>query len=220
MGRGPAVPDDAWHPAVGMAGAEVAFCGYVPAGWPPGCRTIVRRVRLDAEGISGDSRSRRRRTIDPDQLALVLEGDASHAYAYSFIVTNLCWHPIAAEHWFRQRALIEERIRDAKLGAALRHLPSGYQAVNRAWMWAALMALNISVWLQSLARTDTTNRGRAHGKRLRRELISLAARVVQHARRVVLRFALGMRKGPFLRAWNNLRAIPTYCQPPLPDSHP
>jgi hypothetical protein len=211
------VPDDAWQPAVGMAGAEVAYCGYVPAGWPPGCRTIVRRVRLDAANISRDGRSRRRRTIDPDQLALVLEGDAGHAYAYSFIVTNLCWHPVAAEYWSRQRALIEERIRDAKLGAALRHLPSGYQAVNRTWMWAALMALNISVWLQSLARTDTTDRGRAHGKRLRHELICLAARVVHHSRHVVLRFAPGMRKGPFLRAWNNLRALPSHTPAVTPD---
>jgi hypothetical protein len=204
------VPDDAWHPAMGMTDAEVAYCDYHPAGWPPGCRCVVRRVRLDAADISADGRSRRRRTIDPDQLALVLEGDAAHAYAYSFIITNLTWHPVAAEYWFRQRALIEERIRDAKLGAALRHLPSGYQAVNRTWMWAALIALNISAWLQSLARTDATHRGRAHGKRLRRELICLAARVVNHARRVVLRFAPGMHKGPFQRAWNNLRALPSH----------
>jgi hypothetical protein len=204
------VPDDAWHPAAGMTGAEVAYCDYTPAGWPPGTRCVVRRVRLDAAEISRDGRSRRRRTIDPDQLALVLDGDAGHAYAYSFIVTNLIWHPVAAEYWFRQRALIEERIRDAKLGAALRHLPSGYQAVNRTWMWAALVALNISTWLQSLARTDVTGRGRAHGKRLRRELISLAARVVHHSRRTVLRFAPGTRKGPFQRAWNNLRALPSH----------
>jgi hypothetical protein len=204
-----AIPDDAWRPAQGMADAEVAFCDYVPAGWPPGCRTVVRRVRLDATEISHDGRSRRRRTIDPNQLALILDGQAGHAYAYSFIVTNLGWHPIALEWWFRQRALIEERIKDAKLGAALRHLPSGYQAVNRTWMCAALIALNISTWLQSLARTDIIG-GRAHGKRLRRELICLAARVTHRARQVVLRFAPGMRKGPFQRAWKTLRALPTH----------
>jgi hypothetical protein len=205
-----AIPDDAWRPAQGMAGAEVATCGYTPAGWPPGCRTVVRRVRLDAAQISRDGRSRRRRAIDPNQLALVLAGAADCAYAYSFIVTNLTWHAVAFEWWFRQRALIEERIKDTKLGAALRHLPSGYQAVNRTWMWAALIALNISAWLQSLARTDTTDNGRAHGKRLRRELICLAARILHRSRQVVLRFAPSTRKGPFLRAWNNLRALPAY----------
>lgn len=205
-----AVPEVAWRPAAGMAGAEVASCGYVPAAWPPGTRCVIRRVRIDAGEVSTDGRSRRRRTIDPDQLALVLDGHAGHAYAYSFIVTNLAWHPVALEYWFRQRALVEERIKDAKAGAALRHLPSGYQAVNHTWMWAALFALNISGWLQTLARTDLTIDGRAHGKRLRRELINLAARVLHRGRQLVLRFAPSTRKGPFLRAWKALRALPAH----------
>ena len=51
-------------------------------------------VRADAgyfaaEAISTDPRSRRRRTIDRDQLALVLDGIAEHGWATSFIVTNL-----------------------------------------------------------------------------------------------------------------------------------
>jgi Transposase DDE domain group 1 len=209
-----AVPDDAWRPAAGMTGAEVASCGYVPAGWPPGTRCVVRRVRIDAEDISGDGRSRRRRTIDPNQLRLVLDGQTGHAYAYSFICTNLGWLPVTLEWWFRQRALVEERIRDTKLGMALRHLPSGYAAVNRTWMWAALFALNISGWLQTLARTDLTPDGRAHGKRLRRELICLGARILHRGRQLVLRFAPGMRKGPFLRAWKILRALPAYTPAP------
>ncbi len=210
-----AVPETAWRPAAGMAGAEVAVCGYVPVGWPAGTRCVVRRVHLDAQEVSGDARSRRRRTIDPDQLALVLDGEAGHAYAYSFICTNLDWLAVPLEWWFRQRALIEERIRDAKLGAALRHLPSGYAAVNRTWMWAALLALNISGWIQTLARTDLGVDGRAHGKRLRRELICLVARVLRRSRQVVLRFAPGVRKGPFQRAWAILRALPAY-EPAVP----
>jgi Transposase DDE domain group 1 len=89
-----AIPNDAWRPAVGMAGAEVAFCGYRPAGWPAGTRCVVRRVRVEAAEISGDGRSRRRRTIDPNQLALVLDGQAGCAWTYSFICTNLSWHPV------------------------------------------------------------------------------------------------------------------------------
>lgn len=205
-----AVPEDLWRPASGMTGAEVAVCDYTPAGWPPGTRCVVRRVHLDAQEVSGDARSRRRRTIDPDQLALVLDGEAGHAYAYSFICTNLDWLAVPLEWWFRQRALIEERIRDAKLGAALRHLPSGYAAVNHTWMWAALFALNISGWIQTLARTDLTVDGRAHGKRLRRELICRVARILHRSRQVVLRFAPGTRKGPFQRAWTILRALPAY----------
>ena len=65
------------------------------------------------------------------------------------------------ETWFCMRALVEERIKDSKWGMALRHLPSGYEALNTTWMWAALLALNSSAWLQSLAGVDTGPYGRA-----------------------------------------------------------
>jgi len=44
----------------------------------------------------------------------------------------------ATEHWHRHRTSIENLFRDSKIGAALRHLPSGYPQVNLAWMWGAL----------------------------------------------------------------------------------
>jgi hypothetical protein len=72
---------DAWVDAIGMPGAQVAAVDYAPAGWPDDTYTIVRRVRVEAEAISADPRSRRRRTIDKNQLALALEGTATHAYA-------------------------------------------------------------------------------------------------------------------------------------------
>jgi len=78
-----------WSPAIGMHATQVAVTDYAPAGWPPHTYTIIRRVRVDAEAISTDPRSRRRRTIDRDQLALVLDGIAEHGWATSFIVTNL-----------------------------------------------------------------------------------------------------------------------------------
>lgn len=202
------VRDGAWVRADGMD-AEVAWCDYLPQGWPEGTRCVVRRVRLDADEISTDVRSRRRRTIDPNQLRLVLDGQADHAYAYSFILTNLDWDIVKIESWFRMRALVEERIKDTKLGVALRHLPSGYESVNRTWMWAAIFATNISVWLQSLACID--DNGRAHGKRLRRELLNIPARVLHQGRYVVLRFASTMSNGPFRKAWSVLRALPAYA---------
>ena len=45
------VPGTGWLKAIGME-AEVAECGYVPAGWPPGTRTICRRVKLSPEEVS------------------------------------------------------------------------------------------------------------------------------------------------------------------------
>ena len=130
------IPADAWRKAIAMD-AEVAACDYVPAGWPEGSRTICRRVKIRADELSGDTRSRRRRTIDPNQLALLESKETGFAYAYSFIVTNLDGDICEIEAWFRRRALIEKKIKDSKLGLALRHLPSGYEAVNSMWMWAA-----------------------------------------------------------------------------------
>jgi hypothetical protein len=45
---------------------------------------------------------------------------------------------------------VENIFRDGKLGAALRHLPSGYPQVNMAWMWGALLAANMAAWLHQL----------------------------------------------------------------------
>jgi len=206
-----AVPAGQWRPAQGMRGAEVALCDYLPGGWPEATRTIVRRVRLEAEDIRSDPRSRRRRSIDPDQLALVLGGDADHAYAYSFIVTNLDGDVVDIEAWFRQRAQVEERLKDSKCGLALRHLPSGYRSVNVVWMWAAFLALNLSAWTQALAGIDTD--GRAHAKRARRELFVVPARVIRHARRIVLRLSPVNRRGPLLSAWAALQALPSSAGP-------
>ena len=200
------IPKDAWRPATGMRGAEVAVADYVPEGWPQGTRMIVRRVRIEADEISQDPRSRRRRTFDPAQLQLALEGAVSHAYAYSPIVTNLKGPAQAIEAWFRERAQIEERIKDTKLGMALRHLPSGFAVANQVWMWAAFLALTLSVTLQALTGND--HRHRAHGKRLRRELIVVPARVLRHARRLVVRLAPAQQDGPFVSAYQLLRALP------------
>ena len=194
------IPAGAWAEAVGMTGAQVAAVDYAPAGWPEGSYTIIRRVRVEAEAISADARSRRRRTIDPDQLALALEGTATHAYAVSFIVTNIPAndHPddttgggapvTEIEAWFRRRTDIEDRIREAKLGAGLRHLPSGQASVNQVWMWAALLAGNLSVLLQALTRIDEG--GRAHA-RLRHQLLCVPARLVRHGRTPTLRLPPG-----------------------------
>lgn len=197
-----AVPDDIWRPATGMHAAEVAEADYQPAGWPP-VRAIVRRVRHDADTISTDPRSRRRRTMDKTQLQLVLDGHADHAYAYSMILTTLGDDAVDIEAWFRGRVSIEDRIRDAKLGFGLRHLPSGKDAVNQLWLLAAISALNLSTLTQALADTGR----RAHAKRLRAELLTIPGRVLHHARRVVLR--VPTTAGHLVAAHRRLRALPS-----------
>ena len=181
------VDEAAWTPARGMPGAEVARLAYAPAGWPVGTWAVARRVRVAATDISADPRARRRRTFDPAQLRLALGGQLDQLDAYSIIVTNIDDDPVSLEAWFRERGQVEERIKDSKLGMALRHLPSGSAAVNAVWMWAALLALDCSARLQALAGIDTD--GRAHGKRLRRELLGIPGRLVRHAGQLIVRVA-------------------------------
>lgn len=125
-----------WADAINMAGAQVTVAGYCPDWWPAATRLLIRRVALAPEQVSADSRARRRRTLHPDQRALPLceLADTDAVYGYSFVVTNLevsaPEHAVAVEHWYRRRSAIENIFRDAKLGAALRHLPSGYPQLN------------------------------------------------------------------------------------------
>lgn len=208
------VADEAWDEAIGMKGAQVAVADYTPSGWPTGTRCLIRRVRHDATVISADPRARRRKTIPAEQLALALDGDVEQVWAYSFIVTNLDIttpaKAAAVECWHRHRTDIEDRIRDAKHGAALRHLPSGDPAVNTAWMWGALLAVNLSAWLHELGGLDDGNGyGRGHLNRLRRELICIPGRVVRHARRITLRLPANFTLLAEVLA--RLRALPAPC---------
>jgi hypothetical protein len=200
------VKDDDWTDAIDMDGAQVAVAEYCPDWWPAATRLLIRRVRLAPEQVSADPRSRRRRTLHPDQRALPIAELAGldAVYGYSFIVTDLDVSTpakaAAVEHWYRHRTAIENVFRDAKIGAALRHLPSGYPQVNKAWMWGALLAVSIAGWLHQLTATpgpDGTLAG--HGVRdgqamiatLRHKLIRVPARLVHHAGALTLRLPPG-----------------------------
>ena len=125
-------------------------------------------------------------------------------YAYSFILTNLDVsspsRAVAAEHWYRHRTTVENLFRDSKLGAALRHLPSGYPQVNLAWMWGALLAATMAAWLHQLTATTVgedilaghgVRGGKAMIATLRRRLIAVPGRLVRHARHLILRLPPG-----------------------------
>ncbi len=139
-----------------------------------------------------DPRARKLRTIDKAQQALALEGKLDYVYGYSYILTNLDVSTptklVEVEHWYRHRTDIEALNRDAKHGAALRHLPSGDRTVNTVWMWAALLACAISNWIQEITGIDD-RRGRARRTvaRMRRELFNIPARVTHTNRARTLR---------------------------------
>ena len=197
------VAETDWVDAHDMANAQVAVAEYCPDWWPAATRLLIRRVRLEvtAGAVSADPRARRRRTLHPDQRALPIDelADLDAVYGYSFIVTNIDVtsgeRAAAVEHWYRHRTQVENIFRDTKLGAALRHLPSGYPQVNTAWMWGALLAASIAGWLHQLTATPTGARLFGHGVRggqamittLRHRLIRVPARLVRHAGTLTLR---------------------------------
>jgi hypothetical protein len=80
-------------------------------------------------------------------------------------------------------------------------------------MWAPFFVFNCSAWLQSLVGVDIGPDGRAHGKRLRRELISIPARVYRHAHAFVVRVAPEHREGVFAHPWRALGALPSFAGP-------
>jgi len=166
--------------------------------------------------------ARRRRTLHPDQRALPIAelAAADAVYGYSFIVTSLDVSTpdkaAAVEHWYRHRTQVENIFRDAKLGAGLRHLPSGYPEVNTAWMWGAMLAASIAGWLHQLTGTAGPG-GRlvGHGVRggqamiatLLHRLIRVPARLIRHARGLELRSPPGHELLDEVLA--RIRALPT-----------
>jgi hypothetical protein len=215
------IPEDAWRDAIDMHNAQVAVSPYKPADWPEDTVLLIRRVQLDPEQVSADPRSRRRRTLHPDQRALPipdLEQEPA-IYAYSFICTNIDVSTpakaVACEHWYRHRTSAENIFRDSKHGAALRHLPSGHEQASTAWMWASLIAAAVAAWLHQLTGLISggelveghgTRGGKAMIATLRRRLIAVPARLVRHGGQLIMRLA----PGPCLLAevLATIRALP------------
>jgi hypothetical protein len=215
------IADDAWHDAIEMGNAQVAVAQYCPDWWPANTALLVRRVLLDPVQVSADPRSRRRRTLHPDQRALPFPelAGAGAIYAYSFILTSLDVSSpdkaVAVEHWYRHRTAVENLFRDSKIGAALRHLPSGYPQVNLAWMWGALLAATMAAWLHQLTATALredivaghgVRGGKAMIATLRWRLIAVPGRLIRHARHLTLRLPPGHGVLPEVLA--RLRALP------------
>jgi hypothetical protein len=188
-----------------MRGAQVAETAFTPAGWAhEPLRLIVRRVAVSAAELrAGSPRARRRSTIPADQLQMVLDGRLASTYAYGFIATDIpaAQHSTAeVEHYHRQRAQIEERFKDAKLGQPLRHLPSGNLDANRLWLAGCLLALNITAMVCDISPAAAASGAapehtplRRHAKALRQILFCVPARITRTARQTTLHLPDGFR---------------------------
>jgi Transposase DDE domain group 1 len=192
-----AQPEHAWTPAVepdGQArdGAEVAeLTGWIDLGnWPQGTRVLCRRE--DAHPGA------QLRFTDHD------------GHRFQVFLTDQPDPDIAQlELRHRQRARVEDRIRAAK-ATGLANFPFDRWRRNQVWLELVLMAQDLTCWTQTLLLAGPL--ARAEPKTLRYRLLHVAARIVCHARRLILRLQASWPWAPELaRAFTRLRALPLRC---------
>jgi Transposase DDE domain group 1 len=192
-----ALPEHAWTPAVepdGRArdGAEVAeLTGWIDLHtWPAGTRMLCRRE--DAH---------------PGAQLRLTDHDG---HRFQVFLTDQADPDIAAlELRHRQRARVEDRICAAK-ATGLANLPFDRWRRNAVWLELVLAAQDLTCWTQALRLDGPLVR--AEPKTLRYRLLHVAARIVRHARRLILRLQATWPWAPELaRAFARLRALPRRC---------
>ena len=117
---------------------------------------------------------------------------------------------LQAEAQHRQHAIIEQVFADLKAGP-LAHLPSGRFAANSAWLVLAAMAFNLTRAAGALA---SLRHAKATTGAIRRQLVSVPARLAHTARRQVLHLPT---LWPWQPAWQQL--FTQACGPPIAPSH-
>jgi hypothetical protein len=192
-----AQPEHVWTPAVDLDGqprdgAEVCeLTGWIDLRtWPAGTRVICRRE--DAHPGA------QLRFTDHD------------GHRFQVFLTDQPDHDLAGlELRHRQRARVEDRIRAAK-ATGLANLPFDRWRRNAVWLELVLMAQDLTCWSQALLLDGAL--ALAEPKTLRYRLWHVAARIVRHARRTILRL---QRSWPWAielaRAFARLRALPLRC---------
>jgi hypothetical protein len=192
-----AQPEAAWTPAVDpdgqvRHGAEVCeLTGWIDLHtWPEGTRVICRRedAHPGAQLRFSDLDGHRFQVFLTDQPNCDIAG-------------------LELRH--RQRARVEDRIRAAK-ATGLSNLPFDRWRRNAVWLELVLAAQDLTVWAQALLLD--ADLAVAEPKTLRYRLWHVAARIVRHARRTILRL---QRSWPWAvelaRAFARLRALPLRC---------
>ena len=192
-----AQPEPAWTPAVDpdgqpRNGAEVCeLTGWIDLhSWPAGSRVICRRE--DAHPGA------QLRFTDHD------------GHRFQVFLTDQPDPDVATlELRHRQRARVEDRIRTAK-ATGLRNLPFDRWRRNTVWLELVLAAQDLLCWTQALLLDG--HLAVAEPKTLRYRLLHVAARIVHHARRAILRLQHTWPWAVELaRAFTRLRALPLRC---------
>jgi hypothetical protein len=187
-------PADAWVPALDQDGTErengevAELTQHVDlSSWPEGSRQIVRRERPH-----------------PGAQLSFTDHDG---YRFQAILTDQPDQHIAVlERRHRQRARVEDRIRDDK-DTGLQKFPFKDFALNEVWLQIVMLAHDLIVWTQALCLDGEL--AKAEPKRLRYRLMHVAARLAFHGRRGRLRLQHDWPWAPELAAaFQKLEALP------------
>jgi hypothetical protein len=189
-----ALSETAWQPAINAGGepregAWVAeLTGHVALdAWPHGSRLICRRER-------------------PHPGAQLSFTDLDGHRFQCFITDQPDQDLAALEVRHRAHAIVEDRVRALK-STGLANLPFSAFAANQAWLEAALVAHDLTVWTQLLL-LDGEHRV-CEPKRLRYRLLHVAGRLTRHARRLTLHLPADWPwSAAIARAFKRLAALP------------
>jgi hypothetical protein len=188
------LPETAWRPAVNADGEprDGAWTAELTAhvaldAWPAGSRLICRRERPH-----------------PGAQLSFTDHDG---HRFQCFITDQDDHDLAAlEARHREHAIVEDRVRALK-SMGLSNLPFSAFAPNQAWLEAALVAHDLTVWTQQLLFDG--EHAACEPKRLRYRLLHVAARLTRHARRLMLHLpAEWPWAGAIARAFKRLAALP------------
>ena len=189
-----ALAEAAWQPAVNGDGepregawvAELTDRVGLDA-WPAGARLICRRERPH-----------------PGAQLSFTDHDG---HRFQCFITDQAGHDLAAlEVRHREHAVVEDRVRALK-STGLSNLPFSAFAPNQAWLEAALVAHDLTVWTQQLLFDG--DHAVCEPKRLRYRLLHVAARLTRHARRLTLHLPADWPwAGAIAQAFKRLAALP------------
>ena len=188
------IPPDAWMAALEQDGSERAngeVCELTDrvdlSSWPGGSRLIVRRERPH-----------------PGAQLSFTDHDG---YRFQAILTDQPDEDVAIlERRHRQRARVEDRIRDDK-DTGLARLPFKQFALNELWLEIVMLAHDLIVWTQALLLNGEL--ADAEPKRLRYRLLHVAGRLAFHSRRARLHLQRTWPwAGELAAAFEKLKALP------------
>lgn len=160
-----------------------------------------------ARRVTGRLIVRRVRDQNPKHVQRNAQGELFQVWRHHAVFTDSPLPMLQAEADHRRHAIIEQVHADLKNGP-LAHLPSGNFAANSAWLVLAAMAFNLTRAAGALA---SSFHAKATTATIRRQLITVAARVTRSARQSTLRLPAGW---PWADPWQALFTAAT--GPPTP----